>query len=166
MKLSELRQIIKEEVRNVVNEATLISKPTTAGAPAEIKVNDYVQWRESANERGMRVVTGTYIGKVVKVLGSKNIQAEVVFPLTKEGYTYKVAKDESKRIPVVGEMIKAKYSWSGGGQGSGSQGEGGFKGTVTKVDLSTPSVKITIKNQEGKRVTAPIRDLSNIMILK
>jgi hypothetical protein len=166
MKISEFRKLIREEVSKVINEATLISKPTTAGAPAEIKVNDYVQWTESANERGMRVATGTYIGKVVKVIGSKNIRAEVVFPLTKEGYTYKVAKDESKRIPVVGETINAKYRWSGGGQGSGSQGEGGFKGTVTKVDLSTPSVKITIKNQEGKRVTAPIRDLSNIMISK
>jgi hypothetical protein len=163
MKLSELRKLIREEVRKVVNEATLISKGTKAGAPAEIKVNDYVQWTGTENDRGMRVATGTYIGKVVKILGSKNMQVEVVFPLTDEGDMYKVAKEESKRIPVVGEMISAKYSWNGG-QGSGSQGSSTLTGTVTKVDLT--NAKITVKNQEGKSVTAPIRDLSDIMISK
>jgi len=163
MKLSEFRKLIREEVRKVVNEATLISKGTKTGSSAEIKVNDYVQWTASENDRGMRVATGTYIGKVVKVLGSKNIQVEVVFPLTDEGDMYMVTKAESKRIPVVGELINATYS-SNSGQGSGSQGSLTLTGTVTKVDLT--NAKITVKNQEGKRVTASIRDLSNIMITK
>ena len=162
MKKFELRQLIIEEISKVINEATLISKGTKAGSPAEIKVNDYVQWIGSENERGMRIVTGTYIGKVIKVLGSKNIQVEVVFPLTDEGDIYNVTKNESKRIPVVGETIKAEYNWNSG-QGSGSQGSSTLTGTVTKVDLS--NAKITVENQEGK-VTASIRDLSNIMITK
>ena len=163
MKIAEFRKLIREEVRKVVNEATLISKGTKAGAPAEIKVNDYIQWTASENDRGMRVATGTYIGKVVKVIGSKNVQVEVVFPLADEGDMYNVAKDESKRIPVVGETINAKYSWDGG-QGSGSQGSSTLAGTVTKVDLT--NAKITVKTQEGKLVKAAIEDLSNIMISK
>ena len=163
MKLTEFRKLIREEVRKVVKEATLISKGAKAGTSAEIKVNDYIQWTASENERGMRVAIGTYIGKVVKVLGSKNIQVEVVFPLTDEGDMYSVTKAESKRIPVVGELINATYSWNGG-QGSGSQGSGTLAGTVTKVDLV--NAKITVKTQEGKSVKAAIRDLSNIMISK
>ena len=164
MKASEFRKLIREEIRKVVKEATLINKGAKAGAPAEIKVNDYVQWTASENERGMRVAKGTYIGKVIKVLGSKHMQVEVVFPSNDEGDMYKVSKDESKRIPVVGEVINAEYSWSGGTQGSGSQGSGILRGTVTKVDLA--NAKITVKNQEGKAVTAFISALSNIMISK
>ena len=163
MKLTEFKKLIREEVRKVVKEATLINKGAKAGAPAEIKVNDYVQWTASENERGMRVSTGTYIGKVIKVLGSKHMQVEVVFPSNDEGDMYKVSKDESKRIPVVGEMISAEYGWDGG-QGSGSQGSGTLRGTVTKVDLT--NAKITVKKQEGKSITVSIRDLSNIMISK
>jgi len=163
MKASEFRKLIREEVRKVINEATLISKSTKAGATAEIKVNDYVQWTASENERGMRVATGSYIGKVVKVLGSKSVQVEVVFPSTDKGDVYKVTKEESTRIPAVGEVISAKYSWDGG-QGSGSQGSSTLTGTVTKVDLA--NAKITVKNQEGKSVAVSIQDLSNIMVSK
>jgi len=163
MKKFELRQLIREEIQNVMNEATLINKGTKAGSPAEIRVNDYVQWTATENERGMRISKGAYIGKVIKIIGSKNVQAEVVFPSTDEGDMYSVAKNESKRVPAVGEIISAEYSWDGG-QGSGSQGSGTLRGTVTKVDLA--NAKITVKNQEGKSVTASIQELSNIMILK
>ena len=163
MKLTEFRKLIREEVRKAVNEATLINKGTKAGSPAEIKINDYIQWTASENDRGMRYAIGTYIGKVVKVLGSKNMQVEVVFPLTDEGDMYKVTKEESKRIPVVGEIINAKYSWDGSA-GSGSQGSKTLAGTVTKVDLT--NAKITVKTLEGKLVKAAIEDLSNIIISK
>lgn len=163
MKKIQLKNLIREEIRRVLKEATLISKGSQLGTVAEIKVNDYVQWTASENERGMRVATGTYIGKVVKVLGSKSVQVEVVFPSIDEGDVYKVTKEESTRIPVVGEIINAKYSRNGG-QGSGSQSSGTLTGTVTKVDLA--NAKITVKNQEGKSVTVSIRDLSDIMISK
>jgi hypothetical protein len=159
MQKQELRQIIREEISKVISEATLINRRAN---PAEIKVDDYVQWAGTENDRGMRVATGTYIGKVIKILGSKNIQVEVVFPSTDEGDMYKVTKEESKRIPAVGETIKAKYSWNSG-QGSGSQGSSTLTGTVTKVDID--NAKITVKNQEDKPVTASIRDLSDIVIL-
>jgi len=145
MKVSEFRKLIREEIRKVVNEATLISKGANAGKPVEIKVNDYVQWTASDNERGMRVSTGTYIGKVIKVLGSKHMQVEVVSPSADEGDMYKVSKDESKRIPVVGEMISAEYGWDGG-QGSGSQGSGILRGTVTKVDLTNANIIWDLEN--------------------
>jgi hypothetical protein len=163
MRKSELKQIIKEEISKVLNEATLLNKGTKAGSPAEIKVNDYVQWTGTENDRGMRIATDTYIGKVVKILGSKNMQVEVVFPLADEGDMYSVSKVESKRIPVVGEIINAEYSWDGG-QGSGSQGSDTLTGTVTKVDL--PNAKITVKDQGGKSVTALIEDLDDITISK
>jgi len=163
MKAQEFRKLIREEIRKALKEATLISKASQSGATGVIKVNDYVQWTASENERGMRIATGTYIGKVVKVLGSKSVQVEVVFPSTDEGDVYKVTKEESTRIPAVGEVINAKYSRNGG-QGSGSQSSGTLTGTVTKVDLA--NAKITVKNQEGKSVTVSIRDLSDIMISK
>lgn len=158
MKTSELKQIIREEISKVLNEATLLNKGTKAGSPAEIKVGDYVQW--TSVESGF--INDTYIGKVIKLSGSK-MQVEVAYPLDDEGNMYNVSKRESKRVPAIGEIITATYGWDGG-QGSGSQGSEKLTGTVTKVDL--PNAKITVKNQTGKSVTAYIEDLDDIMILK
>jgi len=158
MKTSELKQIIREEISKVLNEATLLNKGTKTGSPAEIKVGDYVQW--TSLENGF--INDTYIGKVVKLSGSK-MQVEVAYPLDDEGDMYNVSKMESKRVPAVGEIITATYGWDGG-QGSGSQGSEKLKGTVTKVDLA--NAKITVKNQTGKSITADIEDLDDIMILK
>jgi translation initiation factor IF-1 len=138
MKKLELKQLIKE---------VLNSSNTKTGVPAEVKVDDYVQWAELENERGMYVTKGTYIGKVIKVLGSKHIQVEVVFPLVNEGDTYKVTKDKIRRIPSVGEPFNFKSDFFGSPT---------LTGIITKVDI--PNTKITIKTQEGKSITMSIRD--------
>jgi translation initiation factor IF-1 len=138
MKKLELKQLIKE---------VLNSSNTKTGVPAEIKIDDYVQWTELENERGMYVTKGTYIGKVIKVLGSKHIQVEVVFPSANEGDTYKVTKDKIRRIPSVGEPFNFKSSLFGSPT---------LTGIITKVDI--PNAKITIKTQEGKSITMSIRD--------
>ena len=80
MKNSEFRKLIREEIIKVLNEATLISKGKQSGAPAEIKVDDYVRWYNTVNDRGMSMSAGMLIGKVIKIVGTKNMQVEVVSP--------------------------------------------------------------------------------------
>jgi len=162
MKASEFRKLIREEVRKVLKEATLISKGKQSGAPAEIKVNDYVRWYSSQNDRGMSVATGMYVGKVVKILGSKNMQVEVVSPTTDAGDVYKVTKDECLRIPQVGEMISATVGYDGGA-GSGSQGSASVRGTVAKVDIA--KLMISVKSEEGKTLNIKIGDLAKVGIV-
>ena len=162
MKASEFRKLIREEVRKVMSEATLISKGSQSGAPAEIKFNDYVRWYKVENERGMSRTAGTYIGKVVKILGSRNLQVEVESPRAEAGDVYKVDKEECQRVPRVGEKISAKVGFDKG-FGSGSQGTVNVMGVVTKVDIANQI--ISMKSEEGKLMNAKISDLSDINIL-
>ena len=163
MKTSEFRKLIREEVRKVLKEATLIRKGGQTGAPADIKVNDYVQWIMSENERGMSVSKGAYIGKVVKVLGARNMEVEVQSPNAELGDTYKVSKEECTRVPQVGEKISAKVG-SDRGAGSGSQSTSDVAGTVAKVDIANQT--ISIKTEQGKLVKINIRDLSDINTMR
>lgn len=139
MKKSEIKQLIKE----VLNSSNIDTE-----APVNIEVNDYVQWVESENERGMYISKGTYIGKVIKVFDSKRIQVEVVFPSAKEGDMYKITKNEVRRIPSEGESISFKSN--------SSLFTGKLTGIITKVDI--PNAKIIFKTQEGKSITISIRD--------
>jgi hypothetical protein len=163
MKASEFRKLIREEIKNVLKEATLIRKGGQTGAPADIKVNDYVQWIMTENERGMSVSKGAYIGKVVKVFGSRNLEVEVQSPSTELGDTYKVSKEECQRVPQVGEMISANVGYDRGA-GSGSQGTSDITGTVAKVDIANQT--ISIKTEQGKLMKIKIRDLSNINTIR
>jgi hypothetical protein len=162
MKATEFRKLIREELKKVLSEATLISKGKQTGAPAEIKVNDYVRWYNAENERGMSMITGVFIGKVVKILGSKNMQVEVVSPSKDAGDIYKVTKNECLRIPRVGETISATVGYDGGA-GSGSQGTADIRGTVAKVDLEKQT--ISVKSEEGKVMNLKVGDLSKINII-
>ena len=162
MKTTEFRKLIREEVRKVLSEAELIRKSEkTASKSPEIKVNDYVSWYASENERGMRVITGFFIGKVLKIAGSANMEVEVVYPANNEGDVYKVSKKECNRVPAVGEVISATLS-TNGGAGSGSQGSNNITGTVTKVDFA--GSKLKLKKEDNKTIDVRISTLSNIKI--
>ena len=162
MKNSEFRKLIREEIIKVLNEATLISKGKQSGAPAEIKVDDYVRWYNTVNDRGMSMSAGMLIGKVIKIVGTKNMQVEVVSPSKDAGDMYRVAKDECQRVPKVGEMISATIKHNGGA-GSGSQGSTDIRGTVAKVDLEKQT--ISVKSEEGKAMNIKVGDLSKINVI-
>jgi hypothetical protein len=102
---------------------------------------------------------GTAIGKIVKILGTKNVSAEVISPSNEVGNIYKVDKQELKRVPKEGENIVATVSYDSGA-GSGSQGKDIVKGTVISVNTQNASIKL--KTEEGKDITLKLENLSNI----
>ena len=163
LKMQKLAGVITEAQYNskksLIEEATLISKPNQT---EEIKINDYKRWYKPSNERGMST-SDTYIGRVVKILGSRNLQVEMESPSSVAGSVYKIDKEECQRIPEVGEKIKAKLSYNQG-FGSGSQGNVDIEGTITKIDIINQT--ISIKPEDKKEITVEIEDLSNITVIK
>ena len=163
LKMQKLAGVITEaqynKKKSLIEEATLISKPNRT---EEIKINDYIRWYKPNNERGMST-SDTYIGRVVKILGSQNLQVEMESPSSVAGSVYKINKEECQRIPEVGEKIKAKLSYNQG-FGSGSQGNVDIEGTITKIDIINQT--ISIKPEDKKEITVEIEDLSNITVIK
>jgi hypothetical protein len=166
MKTTELRKLIREEVRKVLKEATPIMPSTRArriAKPEDIKANDIVMWTSFSNERGMYTASGQLYGKVVKVLGSKSLQVEVIAPAGDEGAVYRVEKRECTIMPKVGQEMSATTSWDGGA-GSGSQGSGNVSGTVKAIDFSREM--IAIESASGGTKKYKIEDLSSIVVYK
>jgi hypothetical protein len=147
-----------------INEATLISRGKSAGVEKPIAIGDLIAWNLTSNDdRGMGgSYAGTAIGKVTKILGSRNVAAEVVSPLEDAGDIYKIDKQESKRVPQKGEKIVARLSYNMGA-GSGSQGENTIQGVVIGVNIEDASIRI--KTEDGKSISVKIRDLSDIKVV-
>ena len=150
---------------SLINEATLINKGQASGVEKPIAVGDLIAWslRDNSNDRGMGgTYAGTAVGEVVKILGARNVAAEVISPSTAVGDTYKVDKQELKRIPQKGESIVATVSYNTGA-GSGSQGTNTVTGIVVNVDPQNASIKL--KTEEGKNISLKLEDLSNIKVI-
>lgn len=164
-RMQKLAGIITEEQFNPLNEANLISKGQSLGTEKSVGEGDLIYWSliDYSNDRGMGgTYAGTAIGKIVKILGTKNVSAEVISPSNEVGNIYKVDKQELKRVPQEGENIIATVSYNFGA-GSGSQGKDTIKGTV--VNVNTQNALIKLKTEEGKSISLKLEDLSNIKII-
>ena len=167
MKVSQLRQLIREEIRGVLNEnltnedATLIKKNSPLGNEKPLEVGDLIMWDKLnySNDRGMGpTVMGKIIGKVVKILGSANLQAEEI----NTGDLYKVSFRELTRIPSVGDKIEVT-SYYNYGAGSGSQGSNRISGIVKKVNLGSMTLMLQPENSD-KTFKVSMTDLRNLKI--
>jgi len=157
--LSKLGQV------NEINEATLINKGQSMGVEKPIAVGDLIAWNliDNSGDRGMGgTYAGTAIGEVTKILGSRNVAAEVISPSKNAGDIYKVNKQELKRVPQKGENIVATVSYNMGA-GSGSQGKNTIQGVVVDVNMENASIKI--KTEDGKSIPVKIRDLNDIKVV-
>ena len=170
IRMNQLAGIITEgqakKIMAILNEekvsemATMVKKNSTFESEKPLQVGDTIMWETYNNDdRGMgRSISGRIIGKVVKILGSANLQAEDI----KTGDLYKVSRAELTRVPNVGDKITARYSWDNGA-GSGSQGSNPISGTVKKVNPEKFTI-ILQKENSDKPLTIDLRDLRNVKI--
>jgi len=140
--------------------ATMIKKNSPFGSEKPLQVGDTIMWKTYSNDdRGMgSSVSGRLIGKVVKILGTANLQAEDI----KTGDLYKVSRTELTRVPNVGDKIEATASYNFGA-GSGSQGSNKISGIVKKVNLEKFSIIIQTENSD-KPTILDLKDLSDVKI--
>lgn len=140
--------------------ATMIKKNSPFGSEKPLQVGDTIMWKTYSNDdRGMgSSVSGRLIGKVVKILGTANLQAEDI----KTGDLYKVSRTELTRVPNVGDKIEATASYNFG-SGSGSQGSNKISGIVKKVNLEKFSIIIQTENSD-KPTILDLKDLSDVKI--
>ena len=140
--------------------ANMIKKNSPFGSEKPLQVGDTIMWKTYSNDdRGMgSSVSGRLIGKVVKILGTANLQAEDI----KTGDLYKVSRTELTRVPNVGDKIEATLFYNHGA-GSGSSGSNKISGTITKVDLG--NMKVAIKTEDSdKPLVASLKDLKNMKV--
>ena len=162
MKVSQLRQLIREEIRGVLNEnltnedATLIKKNSTLNDGKPLKVGDLIMWNVIGQGGMGRTLLGRKIGKVVKILGSANLEAEEI----KTGDLYKVSREKLIRVPGVGDKIEATLDYNYGA-GSGSQGSNRISGIVKKVNLGDMTLMLQY-NDSDKPLKVKIFDLRNV----
>lgn len=162
MKVSQLRQLIREEIRGVLNEnltnedATLIKKNSTLNDGKPLKVGDLIIWDEIGRGGMGRTLLGRKIGKVVKILGSANLQAEEI----KTGDLYTVSRRELTKVPGVGDKIEATLDYNYGA-GSGSQGSNRISGIVKKVNLGDMTLMLQY-NDSDKPLKIKIFNLRNV----
>jgi len=154
----KMMQILNEN-EEVEEMATLINKNSSLGSEKPLQVGDTIMWKTYGNDdRGMgSSVSGRIIGKVVKILGSANLQAEDI----KTGNLYKVSRNELIRVPNVGDKIEATLSYNLGA-GSGSQGSNKISGTVKKVNPEKFSMTIQSENSDKPSII----DLKNLRDVK
>ena len=140
--------------------ATMIKKNSPFGSEKPLQVGDTIMWKTYSNDdRGMgSSVSGRLIGKVVKILGTANLQAEDI----KTGDLYKVSRTELTRVPNVGDKIEATLSYNSGA-GSGSQGSNKISGIVKKVNPEKFSMVIQTENSD-KPTILDLKDLSDVKI--
>ena len=153
----KMMQVLNEE--EVEEMATLINKNSSLGNEKPLQVGDTIMWKTYSNDdRGMgSSVSGRIIGKVVKILGTANLQAEDI----KTGDLYKVSRTELIRVPNVGDKIEATLSYNSGA-GSGSQGSNKISGTVKKVNPEKFSITIQSENSDKPSII----DLKNLRDVK
>ena len=140
--------------------ATMIKKNSPFGSEKPLQVGDTIMWKTYSNDdRGMgSSVSGRLIGKVVKILGTANLQAEDI----KTGDLYKVSLTELTRVPNVGDKIEATLSYNSGA-GSGSQGSNKISGIVKKVNPEKFSMIIQTENSD-KPTILDLKDLRDVKI--
>jgi len=162
MKVSQLKQLIREEIRAILNknltneDSTLIKKNSTLTDGKPLKVGDLIMW-DVIGQGGMgRTLLGRKIGKVVKILGSANLQAEEI----KTGDLYTVSRRELTKVPGVGDKIEATLDYNYGA-GSGSQGSNRISGIVKKVNLGDMTLMLQY-NDSDKPLKVKIFDLRNV----
>ena len=164
MKVSQLKQLIREEIRAILNknltneDSTLIKKNSTLTDGKPLKVGDLIMW-DVIGQGGMgRTLLGRKIGKVVKILGSANLEAEEI----KTGDLYKVSREKLIRVPGVGDKIEATLDYNYGA-GSGSQGSNRISGIVKKVNLEGMTLMLQPENSD-KTFKVSMTDLRNLKI--
>ena len=151
----------EDEDESRLNEmATMIKKNSPFGSEKPLQVGDTIMWKTYSNDdRGMgSSVSGRLIGKVVKILGTANLQAEDI----KTGDLYKVSRTELTRVPNVGDKIEATLSYNSGA-GSGSQGSNKISGIVKKVNPEKFSMIIQTENSDKPSII-DLKDLSDVKI--
>jgi hypothetical protein len=155
-----IQRALKMEKGELDEMATLINKNSSLGSEKPLQVGDTIMWKTYSNDdRGMgSSVSGRIIGKVVKILGSANLQAEDI----KTGNLYKVSRNELIRVPNVGDKIEATLSYNSGA-GSGSQGSNKISGTVKKVNPEKFSMTIQNENSDKPSVI-DLKNLSDVKI--
>ena len=154
--------LIKERITQI-QEATLIKSGREDLRKTDLKKDDLIYFHTSENERGMSMYTGTIIGRVSKVIGSKNVEVTAIGPASKKGNVYKVERREALLLPRKGKKIgvTAGYDY---GAGSGSQGTFDYEGVVTDVDLN--SATISIKGEGDKKaVKIQLKDIAKAFYL-
>ena len=140
--------------------ATLIKKSSSLENEKSLQVDDLIMWNELdySNNRGMGATGILTVGKVVKILGPANVQAEDI----KTGDLYKVSRRELTKVPSVGDKIEATLFYNSGA-GSGSSGSNKISGTITKVNLG--NMKVAIKTEDSdKPLVASLEDLKNMKV--
>lgn len=149
-------------LKSLLKEATLIKSGREDLRKTALKKDDLVYFHQSENERGMSMYTGTVIGRVSKILGSKNVEVTAIGPASKKGDVYKVERAEALLLPRKGKKIGvvAGYDY---GAGSGSQGTFDYEGVVTDVDLN--SATITIKGEDKKPVKIELKNIAKAFYL-
>ena len=145
-----------------LGEATLIKSGREDLRKTDLKKDDLIYFHTSENERGMSMYTGTVIGRVSKIIGSKNVEVTAIGPSSKKGNVYKVERAEALLLPRKGKKIGvvAGYNY---GAGSGSQGTFDYEGVVTDVDLN--SATITIKGEDKKPVKVELKNIAKAFYL-
>ena len=156
-KLTSNSRLSEEEIGEM---ATLIKKSSSLENEKSLQVDDLIMWNELdySNNRGMGATGILTVGKVVKILGPANVQAEDI----KTGDLYKVSRRELTKVPSVGDKIEATLFYNRGA-GSGSSGSNKISGIITKVDLG--NMKVAIKTEDSdKPLVASLKDLKNMKL--
>jgi len=151
----EYAKALLRETEEVDEMATLIKKSSPLENEKSLQVNDLIMWTQLdySNNRGMGPTGTRTLGKVVKILGPANVEAEEI----KTGDLYKVSRKELTKVPSVGDEIEATLSYNYGA-GSGSQGSNRVSGTIAKIDLKNMKVAIKTANSD-KPLVVSLEDL-------
>jgi hypothetical protein len=119
---------------------------------------ELVWFNRGQNERGMTVSTPV-VGRLSKIVGSKNVEIQVISPLNSKGDIFTTDKNSLKMFPQKGKKVRMDVQMNGG-QGSGSQSFGEIEGVVVSADPNTK--QIVIKNKEGKNVKLHLYNILKI----
>jgi hypothetical protein len=119
---------------------------------------ELVWFNRGQNERGMTISTPV-VGRLSKIVGSKNVEIQVISPSNSKGDIFTTDKNSLKIFPQKGKKVRMDVVMDGG-QGSGSQSFDEIEGVVVSADPNTK--QIVIKNKEGKNVKLHLYNILKI----
>jgi hypothetical protein len=119
---------------------------------------ELVWFNRGQNERGMTISTPV-VGRLSKIVGSKNVEIQVISPSNSKGDIFTTDKNSLKMFPQKGKKVRMDVVMNGG-QGSGSQSFDEIEGVVVSADPNTK--QIVIKNKEGKNVKLHLYNILKI----
>jgi hypothetical protein len=119
---------------------------------------ELVWFNRGQNERGMTISTPV-VGRLSKIVGSKNVEIQVISPSNSKGDIFTTDKNSLKMFPQKGKKVRMDVVMDGG-QGSGSQSFDEIEGVVVSADPNTK--QIVIKNKEGKNVKLHLYNILKI----